>query len=71
MKRFYLLPFLLLLVLSFPHSASCFFIPDDRSVSSQQGFPTAVPEPATMLLMGTGVAALAAKLRRRHKASKQ
>lgn len=36
------------------------------AITAQQT-PTATPEPATMLLLGTGLAAVATKVRRRHK----
>lgn len=45
--------------------------PLDRTSGGPQEFLTTVPEPATLLLLGTGLAGIAAKARKRRKNAKQ
>ena len=44
--------------------------PESFFIGSANG-PAQVPEPTTMVLLGTGLAGIAAKLRKRHKAAKE
>lgn len=44
--------------------------PDSMKVTGIPDTPAPVPEPATLLLLGTGIAGVMAKIRRRNKAGK-
>jgi hypothetical protein len=45
--------------------------PESFFIGSASNPPPQVPEPTTMVLLGTGLAGIAAKLRKRHKAAKE